>query len=125
MIDDHTIQIWPVEKGQESAVKQAALLDDHSVFTPTDLVFKNDEIVGALEINSSALVFWWMHRDKTNIRDAVDAHNFYENIVRRLGHRFVVVPCPKGSPYYKLLSNPKSGYVELPETVLFMKQLRK
>lgn len=124
MIDDFTTQIHPVLIDKIPLIQEAAKADNHAVFAPTDVIIRDGQIVGALEIASTPCVFWWMHTDRTTIRDSIMAYQFYENQVRRLGAKHVVVPCPTDSPFYQLLSNPKSGYMELPKTVVFMKQLR-
>jgi hypothetical protein len=121
MINESIATIWPIPLAKVDAVKARAKEDDHALFSPTDVIIKNGETIGALEINSTPTVFWWMHSKKSNIRDSIAAWQFYENILRRAGAKHVVIPCPKGSPYYALLANPTSGYVELPNYTVFLK----
>jgi hypothetical protein len=65
-----------------------------------------------------------MHRDRSNIRDAIGAWQFFENIVRRSGKTYLVIPCPNSSPFCRLLRNPTAGYVELENYSVFLKDMR-
>jgi trehalose utilization protein len=121
MIDEYIATIWPLSPDKVQSVKDRALEDDHALFNPTEVIIKNGETIGALEINSSGLLLWWMHRNKSNIRDSVAAWQFVENIQRREGKKHLVIPCPRESAFCRLLRNPSAGYVELPNYTVFIK----
>lgn len=124
MSDETFTTIHPVEIARIPALQAKALEDAHALFSPTDIIVKNGEVIGALEICSTPVVFMWMHTQKARIRDSICAWQYAENIARRTGAKHVLFPVPKTSPFYTIIRKPSLGYVELPNTVVFMKQLR-
>ncbi len=92
------------------------------VFNATQVVVKNNEVVGYLSIDAVPTVLCWLHKTKMQARDSMFVKTFVENHVRNTcKSNIVIFPCPRTSPLFPYLS--KLGYSECPGDVVFLKNL--
>lgn len=106
--------------GQEfKELLQKAKEDGHSVFYPTEVVWKNGERVGWFSFNAAPLVWAWMSTKKMKIRDSLQMVNTMEVIARRQGFPGICFPCSKESPFYEYLK--KIGYTSAGQFDFFFK----
>jgi hypothetical protein len=94
------------------------------VFNATQIILKDDEVVGYLSINAVPTILCWLHKTKMHASDSFIVKMFFENYVRNVcGSDIVILPCPQSSPLYPYMT--KLGYSECPGDVLFIKNLQK
>ena len=114
---DALLKIRPYRpEDQEQLVKNAAA-DGHSVYFPSFVLEKNDEIVGYLSM-AVPVVLSWQDSQKMGPLDSVKEIGFIEGALA--SQPFICIPCDPESPYMRFL--PKAGYVEYSKPVkLFIK----
>ncbi len=92
------------------------------VFCATQVLVKNNEVVGYLSINAVPTVLCWLHKTKMYIRDSIAVGSFIENYVQNVcNSNLVIVPSPSNGPLSKYLK--RVGYAECEGDVVFMKNL--
>lgn len=118
------LHIKPYIGGNLGAIQKVAQLDNHTVMNPTQVIERNGEIIGALEISSSVPVLVWMDTKKTTIRDSIEVMRFYENFIfaHNVPNKTILLPCSLTSPYIEYLRNPKLGYISGGNFELFVKK---
>ena len=104
--------IEPITTNEQfSEVLDAAKSDNDSANMATHAVIKNGVPIGAFCVDSPT-VYWWMHSKDSNVLDSMQAMASLEALARQKGHKALVFPVEKASPYHKVMN--KWGYSESP-----------
>lgn len=105
---------------------ELARKDTHGVFYPTHGIRKNGQRAGYFSIGAAGPVYiwsWLSTQHCTNKRDVLYLLNSVEGMVAAAGGDMLCAPMPKCSPFYDLISNPKSGYNNAGDYTFFTKKL--
>jgi hypothetical protein len=114
---DKLITIRPFKPEDRETLVKNAEADGHSVYFPTFVLEKDNEIVGYISV-AVPVVLSWQDSKKMGPLDSVQEIKFIEGLMAQ--YPFICIPCDPESPYMSFL--PKAGYVEYSKTVkLFIK----
>jgi len=92
-------------QAQLDALINAAKEDGHSPMFPTHEVcsFAGGSTIGYISLMATPVLNFWMHTKNAKARDSWFAFQVAENLARVQGHKSLIVPCTKESPYSKLI----------------------
>jgi len=90
------------EQGDYDLVRKCAEEDGHAVLTPTHMILKDDEVIGAFGMDVRC-VSWWMDEEKSGKRDNLAAYQVLEALMSERGASAYLVPCEESSPYHKMM----------------------
>lgn len=93
--------------------------DGHAALAPTNVVWKDNQIVGCVSIAAIPLIIPWMHTKLTTPRDSVNVMTVVEGLLRNGGATRWAMPCVASSPYFKFMES--FGYSNCGLTTLFIK----
>ena len=115
-------QVRPVVPGDYMAIRQAAEQDGHGPpVAPTHAVWLDDQIVGAVGINSVPLYTLWLDSKRMKPRGTMGVLNLIENTLRMEEREVVATIINQGSPFLPVAA--RLGYLAAPESALFFKRL--
>lgn len=120
MILEHFVQLRPFVKENIEALIRLSATDNHPlVENPTDVMWKNNEIVGAFSVQVMPIVAAWFSK-KMQARDSVSAINTMEQVLFRLGNNKICVPVDTKSNFYPLMDN-ELKYIRKDNVTMFFK----
>lgn len=96
-----------------------AARDHHLLLAPSHAVIKGLDIVGHFSICNIPIMFAHLGMDEIKSRDSFNLVHVGEQIVELTGHRFVVCPISRNSPFHPIM--PEMGYQEVMDVTLFKK----
>lgn len=108
---------------QMDAVLAVAKADDHTVLSPTHYIAKGGEIVGHVSIGVGSMPFVMSHFSKLHMvaEDTATVLNIIENTLTLIGAKGFYTMVPDHSPNFVTINHPKTGFKNLGEGVLFVK----
>lgn len=106
------LQIKPILDGElGKKVMDIAREDGHLIYQPTHYCLKNEEVIGAFNLNRLPATSFWMHSKKAQIRDSMIAIQVGENIARARGDNILLLLTKPESPFNSLIK--RIGYSQL------------
>lgn len=111
-------------KEQMDAVLAKAKQDEHSCLSPTHYIAKGGEIVGHVSIGIGSMPFVMSHFSKLDMvaEDTATILNVIENTLMLVGAKGFYTMVPQSSPNYVTIDHPKTGFTNLGEGNLFVKE---
>jgi hypothetical protein len=101
----NTVNIRPFREVDRAALLASAAEDKHSVYFPSFVYEKNNEIIGYYSVAVPA-VLTWQHSKKMTALDSIKVLGHVEGTL--CNSPLVCFPCDPDSPYMRFL--PKQGY---------------
>lgn len=99
---EHLPQVRPFSNSPEEFADLAELAraENHMMFEPTDVIWKNGLRLGLFKVESFPMV--WAYFSKRSLaRDSAIAINIMEQTLFRQGARAIVVPVRGDSPFHE------------------------
>lgn len=113
-------------KEQLDAVLAKAKQDEHSCLSPTHYIEKGGEVVGHVSIGVGVMPFIMSHFSKLDMvaEDTTTILNIIENVLVLTGAKGFYTMVPQSSPNYVTINHPKTGFKNLGEGNLFVKEFK-
>lgn len=103
---DHMIKVEQFNGSQDvfSCLAKLAKEDNHDIFIPTDVVFKNGEPVGCFLVQQVPVLSGYFSTKKMFAKDSIAAVNTIEQIVKRTtGTGKIIFPINHNSPFHPVM----------------------
>jgi hypothetical protein len=101
-----------------------ALADNHGIYFPTQVIWKNGEKVGYFSVGAPGVpvVFAWLSTGgELTARDSFSLINAVESLCAAGGARAVAFPVPEDSPFFPLME--EMGFKPAGKYTFFIKEL--
>jgi hypothetical protein len=109
---------------QLDAILAKAKEDDHCCLSPTHFIQKGGQIVGHVSIGVGSMPFVMSHFSKLDMvaEDTATILNIIENTLSLIGAKGYYTMVPQDSPNYVTINHPKTGFKNLGQGNLFVKE---
>lgn len=98
-------QVKVARESDLSELNQLAKQDAHSVYAPTHIIWKADEMAGYFSAGGRPMVLAWLSTKHMEARNSFTLINLVENQLALNGAKGVIFPVQKTSPFYPVMDH--------------------